>query len=623
MALQKEIGDIQNRNQTTISQVDSALDALRRETFKKTGPSFVSPRFYRQFNDRLWKEVRGGMADVQGVSSSFVQDTGWVLILQLVLVLAIAGLILRNRRREEETREWQFLLHHPWAAGIFVAVASLSFLYSFPPGLWRLGIQVFAAVSAAILISGLLKNPRKIFMVKLLAALFILSSILQTITFPLPLYRLYLALISVLGAPLLLLLAVRNQRSRGVEGRGFTLALKVGAVIFLVSFLAQCLGFIALSSRLIESSLNSVFLCLFAAMAVRLGQGGIDFLLDREFFRAWSFFRRFGDELTFRLKRIFQLLVAVYAFLYLLQIWGLYDSVWQGWEKILLFGITLGKNNITIKMVLFAGLVLYAAVACSWVVRSLLEAEFFPRQKFDRGLRDSIKKLLHYSIIFLGFLLAMSLAGVELRNFAVLAGAFGIGIGFGLQNIVNNFVSGLILLFERPIKVGDLVVLDNEWGSVRKIGLRSTVVTTMEESEIIVPNSLLVSEKVTNWSLTSSLCRVSVPVGVAYGSDVALVLKILSEVGAQVAEIMAEPPPSPLFKGFGDSSLDFELRVWISDVKNRLVVQSEICNYIDRRFREEKVEIPFPQRDLHLRSAAEGLFGPREGKGKDLSEEAE
>ncbi|MEJ2699313.1 MAG: mechanosensitive ion channel, partial [Desulfuromonadales bacterium] len=178
---------------------------------------------------------------------------------------------------------------------------------------------------------------------------------------------------------------------------------------------------------------------------------------------------------------------------------------------------------------------------------------------FDRGVRDSIKKLLHYSFVLFGFLLAMSLAGVELRNFAVLAGAFGIGIGFGLQNIVNNFVSGLILLFERPIKVGDLVVLDNEWGSVRKIGLRSTVVTTVEESEIIVPNSLLVSEKVTNWSLTSSLCRVAVPVGVAYGSNVPLVLKILSEVREKVADIMADPPPSfrGQLSGFRASGLDF------------------------------------------------------------------
>jgi small-conductance mechanosensitive channel len=128
------------------------------------------------------------------------------------------------------------------------------------------------------------------------------------------------------------------------------------------------------------------------------------------------------------------------------------------------------------------------------------------------------------------------------------------------------------------------------------------VVTTLEESEIIVPNSLLVAEKVTNWSLTSALCRLAIPIGVAYGSDVPLVLRILVEAGKENTLVLDEPAPSPLFRGFGDSSLDFELRVWISDVRDRFRVRSEICQYIDRRFREEGVVIPFPQRDLHLRS---------------------
>lgn len=169
--------------------------------------------------------------------------------------------------------------------------------------------------------------------------------------------------------------------------------------------------------------------------------------------------------------------------------------------------------------------------------------------------------------------------------------------------------------------MGDIVIIDDAWGTVLRIGLRSTVVTTLEESEIIVPNSLLMSEMVTNWSLTSPLCRVSVPVGVAYGSDVPLVLKILVEAGEENPSVLSDPAPSPLFKGFGDSSLDFELRVWISNVRDRLRVRSEICQFIDRRFREEGVEISFPQRDLHLRSVS-GDFGlkqlsPGSGEKKD------
>jgi small-conductance mechanosensitive channel len=292
----------------------------------------------------------------------------------------------------------------------------------------------------------------------------------------------------------------------------------------------------------------------------------------------------------------------IYAALYLMVVWRLFDSVGEAWHAIVSTGIVLGDKTISAKMLLIGLGALYTAILVSWMLRSLLEEEVFPRRQMDRGVRDSIKKLLHYAILALGVLMALSLAGIELKNFAVLAGALGIGIGFGLQNIVNNFVSGLILLFERPIKIGDMVVLDGEWGTVRKIGLRSTTVETFDQSEVIVPNSLLVSEKVTNWTLSNEQCRIVVPVGVAYGSDVEKVLHILYASAQTHPNVLDNPPPSAIFTAFGASSLDFELRVWAKSVAERLIIKNDLLLYIDRRFREEDIEIPFPQRDLHLRS---------------------
>ena len=190
----------------------------------------------------------------------------------------------------------------------------------------------------------------------------------------------------------------------------------------------------------------------------------------------------------------------------------------------------------------------------------------------------------------------------------MLLGAFGVGIGFGLQDIVNNFLSGLILLFERPIKVGDGVLIDGEYGTVTHIGLRSTVVENLNQAELIVPNSQIISQKVTNWTLSSRRVRLVAEVGVAYGSDLEKVLRILSEVAQQHPEVLDEPKPMPLFIQFGASSLDFELRVWIANVDNRPRIQNELLLEIDRRFREEQVEIPFPQHDLHLRSVAPGVL---------------
>jgi small-conductance mechanosensitive channel len=184
----------------------------------------------------------------------------------------------------------------------------------------------------------------------------------------------------------------------------------------------------------------------------------------------------------------------------------------------------------------------------------------------------------------------------------------GIGVGFGLQNIVNNFVSGLMLLFERPFKVGDMVVIDNETGTVRKIGLRSTVIETFDRSELIVPNSQFISGKVTNWTRSSHIARIRIPVGVAYGSDVDLVLRVLKEAAETDPRVLSSPPPNPLFLRFGDSALDFELHTWIAEVNDLLSVTSHLCQEIASRFQQAGIEIPFPQRDLHLRSIDERIL---------------
>jgi potassium efflux system protein len=204
--------------------------------------------------------------------------------------------------------------------------------------------------------------------------------------------------------------------------------------------------------------------------------------------------------------------------------------------------------------------------------------------------------------VLIGFLLALAALGLDLQKITILAGALGVGIGFGLQTIVNNFVCGLILLFERPIKVGDLIQLDSEWAYIKKIGLRATIVETFDQAEVVVPNSDLIANKVTNWTLSSRLSRLTIPVGVAYGSDVPLVLQILKDCAEQHPLVTKIRPPQVLFMDFGESSLDFELRVFVEDVANRLQVMSELHQAIDRRFREAGVEIPFPQRDIHIRS---------------------
>jgi small-conductance mechanosensitive channel len=241
-----------------------------------------------------------------------------------------------------------------------------------------------------------------------------------------------------------------------------------------------------------------------------------------------------------------------------------------------------------------------------WFKRQL-EQNWLQKTRLDRGARDASVTTLGYVGIAAAILVALSVAGVEFTNLAIIAGALSVGIGFGLQNIVNNFVSGLILLVERPIRTGDWIVVGSTEGYVKKISIRSTQIQTFDRADVIVPNSELISGQVTNWMLSDPWGRVKLPVGVAYGSDTARVMQILVEVANKHPQVIINypgiPDPRVLFLGFGDSSLDFELRCFIRDVDRRLVTLSDLNLAIDAAFREAGIEIPFPQRDLHFRNS--------------------
>jgi small-conductance mechanosensitive channel len=209
--------------------------------------------------------------------------------------------------------------------------------------------------------------------------------------------------------------------------------------------------------------------------------------------------------------------------------------------------------------------------------------------------------------VFLGFLLAVSTLGFDVTKLTIMLSALGVGIGFGLQGVVNNFVSGLILLFERPVRTGDYVEVGGTWAEIKRIGLRATTVQTFDNADLIIPNGDLVNNQVTNWTLSSRKVRLTVQVGVAYGSNVSLVMEILMACADENSMVSKTPEPQVLFLNFGESSLDFELRVLVLDTDQRLLAKSELHQEIDRRFREANIEIAFPQRDLHLRSVDESV----------------
>nr|WP_319396444.1 mechanosensitive ion channel domain-containing protein [uncultured Desulfobacter sp.] len=293
----------------------------------------------------------------------------------------------------------------------------------------------------------------------------------------------------------------------------------------------------------------------------------------------------------------------------LLLIWGDPQTVLGHLYKVLAVPLSIGSMQFSFAGAIFAGLVLIFTYALVRIWKWLFQKKFLSRSGMAQGLQESITTISAYIIWAIGLLIALHVFGLNTASLAVAFGALGIGIGFGLQNIVNNFISGIILLFERPIQVGDDVEVNGTWARVRKINVRSTVVQTYDNASLIIPNADLISNQVTNWSFKDKRIRRKITVGVAYGSDIELVRTILLQIAQDAPNVLRYPRPDVIFTDFGDSALIFVLRLW-TDIDNMLVVDTDIRFRIDKHFKENNIEISFPQRDIHIRSieGAEPFF---------------
>jgi len=306
------------------------------------------------------------------------------------------------------------------------------------------------------------------------------------------------------------------------------------------------------------------------------------------------------------------------GFIYVVMfIWGVSSDATKLLYDTFFDGFLIGSLKIIPARIVIAIVVFSLLMAVSAWLRRRMEGEWLVKSRMERGTREAMVTIIGYLGVAVAILIALSVAGVQFTNLAIIAGALSVGIGFGLQNIVNNFVSGLILLFERPVKTGDWILVGNTEGYVKRIRIRSTLIQTFDRADVIVPNSELISGQVTNWMLYDPRGRVKVPIGVAYGSDTRLVHDLLLKIADEHPKVITDGStavPKVLFIGFGDSALNFELRAFVQNIDERLQIVSDINFAIDASFREHGIEIPFPQRDLHVRNWP----APPAGSGADV-----
>jgi len=283
-----------------------------------------------------------------------------------------------------------------------------------------------------------------------------------------------------------------------------------------------------------------------------------------------------------------------------LQSVGLDGEIGQAVGTVLGAKLEVGTVSLSPGNLVAFAVTLWISFVLSRFLRFVLDEDVLPRLTLPRGVPAAISTGTRYVILVVGFLIAVAAAGFDLGKFTLLAGALGVGIGFGLQNVVNNFVSGLILLFERPVQTGDMIEVGPLQGEVKRIGIRSSTVRTFDGADVIVPNASLISDRLVNWTFSDSSRRIDLEVGVAYGSDPNKVLALLLETASAHAEVMSLPEPQAYFTKFQDSALAFQLRIWCRfELTPR--IRSELSIAIYEALRGAGIEIPFPQTDVHLK----------------------
>jgi len=396
---------------------------------------------------------------------------------------------------------------------------------------------------------------------------------------------------------------LRRPSGAGAETervRAFRMGAGLVVLVLAAGLVAGAAGYMRLARLLASSVFSGGVLALTLYACIRIATGVVALTL-----RVWplnllQMVQRHRDLLERRVHGVLIVLAIGAGVARFLDRIGLFQPAWSLGGSILSAKLGRGSISFSAGDVLEFVVTVWLTYLLSRFIRFVLREDVYPRTQVTRGISYAISSLLNYGILTLGFLLALGVLGLDLTKVTVLAGAFGVGIGFGLQSIVNNFVSGLILLFERPIQVGDTVEIGDLLGEVSRIGIRASTVRTWRGAEMIVPNAQLVTERVTNWTLSDRRRRIDLPVGVDYRSPPAKVVQALEAVARGHPQILKDPAPQAVFIAFGDSSINFELRAWTNRFEQWPTIRTELAAAVYEALPAAGMTLPFPQREVRI-----------------------
>ena len=494
----------------------------------------------------------------------------------------------------------------PFATALILTILLSNWFYPQAPRLLSSLLGAAALIPVVILLRRLLEKP--LFPILNALVIFYFVDRLREVSAALPLVSRGLFLLEMLGAIIFLVWFLRSKRlSSKIEARHFrifTVIRKVipfVLVIFAAALFANIFGYVSLSNVIGNGVLGSAYIALILYTAVQIVESLLVFAFRLRPLVSLQMVREHRQLLRVKIFGVLKWLAVIAWFILTLNLLSVRETVFAYFTDVFAAELAVGSLSISLGDVVLFVFTIWLAFAISRLIRFVLEEDVYTRVELGGGVPYAISTMLHYVLLVAGFVIAIAALGFDLTKFTILAGALGVGLGFGLQTIVNNFVSGLILLFERPVKVGDTVQIGEHQGDLNRIGLRASVVRKVDGSEVIMPNSKLISEEVINWTLSDQQRRIEINVGAAYGNDPEHIIELLTKVALAHENILKLPPPQTLFVGFGDNSLDFQIRAWTDHTDQWIVIKSELAVGVNKVLRDENIEIPFPQRDLNLK----------------------
>jgi small-conductance mechanosensitive channel len=599
--LQSRIAEQEARVRTALSSIEQGENRALKSLFVRDGPPIWS---LKTGLGTEWEQHGGQSSSLQlKTSAAFIKRHPFSFLIPALFIALMAaalhGLRRRIRKLAEEKPDLQRalpILDLPVSTAFALSTLLIPAIYAEAPRLVHVIMASVTLIPTVVILRRLL--DRKAY--PILNALVILYFVgqLRVLAAPLPVLARFIFLAQVLGAAVFLVWMLRSWHSpaeavetHGRIWRAIQAVAQIGLVLLPAAFLASSFGYVNLGNLLGIIFLKSVYVAAVLYTAIRILEGLTIIALQVRPLGSLRVISLHRPMLQRRACRALEVLAFLFWLNVLLSFFGLRGPLIARTEAALNANLAIGSFTITLGHILAFLITVWASFLVSKFLRFVLEEDVYHHLHLARGVPYAISTTLHYVILFLGFFVALGALGIDLTKVTILAGAFSVGIGFGLQNVINNFVSGLILLFERPIKVGDVIEVGGNVGEVSRIGIRASVIRTADGSEIIVPNGSLISSQVTNWTLSDRKRAVEVSVNVAGGADPPRVVELLKSTAASYPGVAKEPAPQVYVTNFSAGAVTFQLRAWIDRYEDWAQLRSDLSVAVKNALAREEIAI--------------------------------